>query len=187
MSGVVEWHGRLTVRPALVEQGRDMRPAFKELERFKAHYLNIDGYNDALPVAYLNEHGQHIGPRFESPCLTHAFVPIPPSHAGGQRYEWMLANWGTSSSTFAEHIEVDVPEELVITFKTQQGPPVLAFEKVSRLFPRLSFELLGVLFGLERAERMSWNNGTYTHSFGGWLPSGYVDLFEELELLDERV
>jgi hypothetical protein len=55
-------------------------------------------------------------------------------------YSWCLRNWGTKWGDCETEITVNDPDHLVIRFQSAWGPALAGIERISRLFPTLTFQ-----------------------------------------------
>lgn len=90
-------------------------------------------------------------------------------------YDWSNHNWGTKWDVTAE-LCIDKPSSLEYYFDSAWAPPIAAFERISKLFPNLQFEL-------HYKEPGMCFQGTYTvqNGEGEDVEEDYVDDFEEEE------
>jgi hypothetical protein len=66
-------------------------------------------------------------------------VPIPKGKED-QWYDWNITNWGTKWDIEAGADRIS-PSHAHFGFNSAWAPPIDAFDKISKMFPKLSFEL----------------------------------------------
>lgn len=115
--------------------------------------------------------------------LFHTFVPMPaelvdtksPSDSPNETliklfghdnwYDWRLANWGTKWE--ASDVQIDRPTNLsmYIIFNTAWGPPDIFFQRLGKMFPKLTFiDSWSIEGGHEGAGNIRVHANTYEES-----------------------
>lgn len=90
-----------------------------------------------------------------------------PEDIGEGWYDWRVNNWGTKWDLNDVNIE-DQGECFTVNFETAWGPPLEAFEKISKDFPSLSFELSYQEPGMDFCGKATYENGideNYSESY----------------------
>lgn len=84
-------------------------------------------------------------------------VPIPKGKEDNW-YDWNIANWGTKWDVTAELDRIK-PNHSHFSFQSAWAPPLEAFDKISKLFPKLSFELTYDEPGMAFEGDILWKKG----------------------------
>jgi hypothetical protein len=76
----------------------------------------------------------------------HKFVPIPKDLLNSEYYpkcyDWEYENWGVSHGAFEPILIIDTKNpKLKYEFTTKWGPPIKFLDRVSELYPDLTFDL----------------------------------------------
>lgn len=74
-------------------------------------------------------------------------------------YSWCLRNWGTKWGDCETEITVNDPDHLVIRFQSAWSPALAGIERISRLFPTLTFQTDWVEEGLQSIGAASYQDG----------------------------
>ena len=74
-------------------------------------------------------------------------------------YSWCLRNWGTKWGDCETEITVNDPDHLVIRFQSAWSPAIEGLERVSVMFPTLTFQTDWVEEGMQSIGAASFENG----------------------------
>jgi hypothetical protein len=74
-------------------------------------------------------------------------------------YSWCLRNWGTKWGDCETELSAYPPGELVYTFQTAWSPALAGIERISRLFPTLTFQTDWVEEGVQSIGAASYQDG----------------------------
>lgn len=106
--------------------------------------VTIDGFRLDLKEL-VDKAGKNNPPDDNS--LLRAFIPMPEEYttiegynSGG--YEWCLNNWGTKWAESSMQMEANVfgdTGQIIYQFDSPWNPPLTGYQKISEMFPRLTF------------------------------------------------
>jgi hypothetical protein len=74
-------------------------------------------------------------------------------------YHWCLRNWGTKWGDCETELSAYPPGELVYTFQTAWSPAIEGLERISMMFPTLTFQTDWVEEGMQSIGAASFENG----------------------------
>jgi len=124
------------------------------------------------------------------------FVPTPPEKLkDGDWYDWRCANWGTKWNTDEPSFGSDENryDYLAYNFDTAWSPPVEFIEKLSGMYPSLTFKMTFEEGGCEIYGEVTYENGECTdqkeYTWEQWLEQNedYMAFKEEvMEMTSEQ-
>ena len=106
-------------------------------------------------------------------------------YGGEDWYDWAIKNWGVKWDVEAR-ILLEDKNKVLYRFESPWGPPIVAFESISRLYPRFRFKLFyfepGMCFGGVATIRNGKIFDDYHESEEAisWLKTYNFELWEEL-------
>lgn len=129
----------------------DASEAIEELMAFVTTYRNVDGYAPLNKPGLVEAwSGKPLAERLETPCLSHAFAPMPievrdtmegtarRTHNGETWRTWAIAHWGTKWGTYQESHEI-TDDRIVIEFDSAWEPPWTLLAALAVRFARIRF------------------------------------------------